>query len=177
VRKYLYTLGFFGVFAMAGAMVLAIVGVEELAPKIMRPETYARFVGGYGDDAVIGLGIASFVTYVFAYVFAVFWKPMASCLGFNRRRILRTGRPAAATVKRIGESSQGGVITVNDQPYLNLVLEVNDGVHPPYEVSFDTIIPRYAVPQFQPGAVIPVKVDPNDPDQVAIVWDGSVTVA
>jgi hypothetical protein len=44
-------------------------------------------------------------------------------------------------------------------------------------VSFDTIIPRYAVPQFQPGAVIPIKVDSNDPEQIAIVWDGSVTVA
>jgi hypothetical protein len=177
MRKYLFTLGFFGVFAMAGAMVLAIVGVEELAPKFMRPETYARFVGGYGDDLVIGVAIASFVTYVLAYTFAVFWKPTASFFGFGRRRILRTGRPATAVVKRIGESSQGGVITVNDQPYLNLVLEVNDGARTPYEVSFDTIIPRYAVPQFQPGALIPIKIDPNDPEQIAIVWDGSVTVA
>jgi hypothetical protein len=177
VRKYLFVLGFFGVFAMAGAMVLAIVGVEELAPRFMRPDVYARFVGGYGDDLVIGIAIASFVTYVLAYTFAVFWKPTASFFGFGRRRILRTGRPATAVVKHIGESSQGGVITVNDQPYLNLVLEVDDGVRTPYELSMDTIIPRYAVPRFQPGAVIPIKVDPEDPEKIAIVWDGSVTVA
>lgn len=177
MRKYLFMLGFFGVFVAAGLMVAVIVGTEELAPKFMSPETYARFVGGYGDDIVIGIAIASFVTYVLAYTFAVFWKPTASFFGFNTRRILRKGRPATAVVKRIGESSQGGVITVNDQPYLNLVLEVNDGARTPYEVSFDTIIPRYAVPQFQPGAIIPIKIDPNDPEQIAIVWDGSVTVA
>lgn len=176
MRRYLLSLGFFGVFAAGGAMALLIVGVKELAPRFMPPDAYARFAGGYGDELVIGFGIASFVAYVLGYTFAVFWKPMASFFGVNRRRILRTGRPATAVVKRIGESSQGGVITVNDQPYLNLVLEVDDGVRTPYEVSFDTIIPRYAVPQFQPGAVIPVKVDPNDPEKVAIVRDGSVTV-
>lgn len=177
MRKYLFSLGFFGVFAAGGAMALLIVGVHELAPRFMRPDTYARFVGGYGDDLVIGVGISSFIAYVLGYTFAVFWKPMASFFGVSKRRILRTGRPATAVVKRIGESSQGGVITVNDQPFLNLVLYVDDGVRTPYEISLDTIIPRYALPRFQPGAVIPVKVDPNDPEKVAIVWDGSVTVA
>jgi hypothetical protein len=179
MRKYLSTLGFFGVFVAAGLMVAVIVGTEELAPKFMRPDVYARFVAGYGDDLVIGVSVFLFIAYVLTYTFLVFIGPTLSFFGggATTRRILRTGRPATAVVKHIGESSQGGVITVNDQPYLNLVLEVNDGARTPYEVSLDTIIPRYAVPQFQPGAMIPVKVDPNDPEQIAIVWDGSVTVA
>jgi hypothetical protein len=35
----------------------------------------------------------------------------------------------------------------------------------------DTIIPRAIVPQFRPGAVIPVKVDREDPQEVRIDWN------
>lgn len=163
-------LGFAGVFVGAFALAGLIIGVEELAPKFMRPDVYARFTAGYADDLVIGTGVALYIGYFFVYITATFWGPTASLFGFGTKRILKYGRPAMATVKSIGESSQGGVITVNDQPYLNLLLEVNDGTRAPYEVSLDTIIPRAVVPQFQPGAVIAVKVDPNDPRKVAIVW-------
>jgi hypothetical protein len=64
----------------------------------------------------------------------------------------------------------GGVVTVNDQPYLNLVLRVEDGMRAAYETNVDAIIPRTAVPQFQPGAVIPVKVDPQDPKRVVLEY-------
>ena len=33
--------------------------------------------------------------------------------------------------------------------------------------------PRAILPQFQPGAVIPVKVDAEDPQQVVIDWSGA----
>jgi hypothetical protein len=75
-------------------------------------------------------------------------------------------------VKQIGESGIGGTMTINDQPYLNLQLEVRDGNTPPYTISLDTIIPRSAVPQFQPGAMIPIKIDPIDPQKIAINWSG-----
>jgi len=86
------------------------------------------------------------------------------------RRVLATGRPAKAVVKRIGESSLGATVTVNDQPYLNLTLEIHDGYSDPYVVSFDTVVPRTEVPRVQPGDEIAVKVDSNDPEKVAVVW-------
>jgi len=86
--------------------------------------------------------------------------------GKTAQSILAGGRPATATLLAIDESSRGGTITINDQPFLNLRLQVNDGERPPYEISFDTIIPRTAVPQFQPGATFPVKVDAADPNLV-----------
>jgi hypothetical protein len=86
------------------------------------------------------------------------------------KRIQRLGREATGVVQAIGENSQGGIVTINDQPLLNLQLEVHDGDAPPYPVSFDTVIPRAAVPQFQPGAVIPIKIDPDDPQKVIVDW-------
>lgn len=59
-------------------------------------------------------------------------------------------------------------MTINDQPVVNLKLRIYDGNKPPYEVSFDTVISRLAVPQFQPGVRIPVKIDPLDPNKVVI---------
>ncbi|MDD5382882.1 MAG: hypothetical protein PHH60_04425, partial [Candidatus Margulisbacteria bacterium] len=47
--------------------------------------------------------------------------------GRDAKRILATGRPATATVLALDESSQGGVTTINDQPYLNLKLKIDDG--------------------------------------------------
>ncbi len=86
------------------------------------------------------------------------------------RRIKRFGRPAEAKVLAIGENSEGGIVTINNQPLLNLQLEVHDGAVPPYVVSLDTIILRSAVPQFQPGAVIPIKIDPENPETVIVDW-------
>ena len=110
----------------------------------------------------------------FFIAFRVFLKPLKNFFGGSRetRRILSTGRSALAMVSQIGESSIGGTTTINDQPYLNLQLEVRDGNTLPYTVEMDTIIPRSAVPQFQPGAMIPIKIDPNDPQKIAINWSG-----
>jgi hypothetical protein len=88
--------------------------------------------------------------------------------GKKAKTILETGRSATAKVIALDENSGGGVVTINDQPYLNLKLSVDDGKAPPYEVSFDTIIPRSAVPQFQPGASFKVKIDQNNPQTVVI---------
>lgn len=88
--------------------------------------------------------------------------------GKKARRILKTGRLATATILVLSENSGGGVVTINDQPMLNLKLLINDGQNKPYEISFDTIIPRSTVPQFQPGNKFKVKIAPDDPQKVVI---------
>jgi hypothetical protein len=79
--------------------------------------------------------------------------------GRKAKGILASGRQARARLLAVGENSGGGTITINDDPYLNLRLEIDDGVNKSYEVSLDTVISRYIVPQFQPGASFPVRVD------------------
>ena len=103
----------------------------------------------------------------------MFIKPFLAFTGRSSKKILQQGRPAAGVVLAIGENSEGGTVTINDQPYLNLQLEVREGNNTPYTVSLDTIIPRSAVPQFQPGIVIPIKIHPEDPMKIAIDWQAS----
>lgn len=97
--------------------------------------------------------------------------------GKEAGRILATGRPATATVLSIDENSGGGVLTINDQPYLNLKLQIDDGKAEPYQISFDTVIARADVPKFQPGAVFPVKIDPNNPQKVTLDPDAPLSTA
>ena len=82
------------------------------------------------------------------------------------RQILAAGSEATATIVSIGENSKGGIVTFNDQPLVNLVLRIDNNYDPEYEVSFDTIMPRTAVAQFQPGAQFAVKVDRADKNNV-----------
>ena len=96
--------------------------------------------------------------------------PVMATGGFGKKRILKTGLKATAKVVKIGELG-GSVVTIQDQPVLSLELEVNDGIRAPYIVSIDSIIPRAAVPQFQPGAIIPVRIDRNNSQNVVIDWN------
>jgi len=111
------------------------------------------------------------VLFVAVLSFLPFRGAFGSFFGTRESKLIEAeGRRATAVVQAIGENSKGGIVTINDQPLLNLVLEVRDGNAPPYTVSFDTVIPRSAVPQFQPGAVIPIKIHPEDPEKVIIDW-------
>jgi len=148
-----------------GAIPVMLVGVFE-----------QQIRAGWGDTAwtimfviamvlVFGLSILPFVG-MFKGIFggkgiSFFWGR-----GKSARQVLAGGSDATATVVSIGENSQGGIVTINDQPLLNLVLRIDNNYDPEYDVSFDTIIPRSAVPQFQPGARFAVKVDKADKNSV-----------
>ena len=92
--------------------------------------------------------------------------------GKKAKEILVNGRSAKAPVVGIGEHSGGGTLTINNQPVLNLTLQIDDDYNQPYQTSFDVLIPRSAVPQFQPGAMFAVRVDLNDPQMVVFDPEG-----
>lgn len=81
------------------------------------------------------------------------------------RRIRRIGQPADARVIAIRDTG----ITVGDDPVVGFRLEVRprDG-SASYEVETRGLVGRLDVPRVQPGAVLPVAVDPNDRNRVAI---------
>ncbi|MCP4229469.1 MAG: hypothetical protein GY771_04900 [bacterium] len=132
----------------------------------------ALTIDSMNNGNVIAIGITVVcIGMIVVLSFLPFIGPMFSFFGGSSetKRILREGRPATGKIIAIGESSQGGTITVNDQPYLGVTMEINDGFRTPYQASIDTIVPRYAIPQYQPGAVINVMVDKEDPEKIAII--------
>lgn len=140
----------------------------EWAPKLMGEARYEAVMATYVVQVLAIVSAAGmFLTgmyFLLRPVFDVF-------KGMNARAKLRaTGLPGRAVVRGLGGPSGGGTVTINDQPLLSLTLEVEDGLGDPYVVAFDTVVPRYAVARIQPGETIPVKVDPNDRQRVAVDW-------
>lgn len=80
------------------------------------------------------------------------------------RRLRAAGKRGSATILSVSDSN----VTINNDPMVNLRLQVHIPNHPPYEVTKRQVISRIAVGQFVPGAVLPVLVDPEDPDDVMI---------
>ena len=80
------------------------------------------------------------------------------------RSILQNGIPAQA---RIMSVQQTGVM-VNDQPQITFDLEVRPPGGIPYRAQTKAVIPLVNIPQFQPGAEMPVKIHPTDPTQVVL---------
>ena len=80
------------------------------------------------------------------------------------REIRALGQPAQAKVLKIWDTG----ITVNNDPVVGFLLEVRPDDRPPYQAETTALISRLDIPQIQPGAVLPVKFDPNDPGRVAL---------
>lgn len=96
---------------------------------------------------------------------------LSGCAVVNRmdgvakaRDLQKRGVGAEATILRVWDTG----MTVNDDPVVNLLLEVRPADGNQYQAQTKALISRIDVPQFQPGNVIPVVYDPKDPAQVAI---------
>ena len=80
------------------------------------------------------------------------------------RRIRQVGTPAEALVLAIRDTG----MTINNDPVVAFSLEVRPAGGRPYQAETRGRIGRLDVPQIQPGAVLPVSIDPGDPRKVAL---------
>ena len=78
--------------------------------------------------------------------------------------IRANGLPATATVLKIWETG----VRVNDNPVVGFLLEVQAEGMEPYQATTKALISILQIPQIQPGAVLKVKYDPEDPSRVAL---------
>jgi hypothetical protein len=86
-----------------------------------------------------------------------------------------TGEKQAREIRAIGESAQAKVLriwdtgmTVNKNPVVGFLLEVYPIGQPAYQAETKGIISRLDIPQIQPGAILQVKFDPDNPSRVAL---------
>ena len=78
--------------------------------------------------------------------------------------ITKSGIPAQATIQNVWQTGT----YVNNNPQVGLQLEVRPPTGVPYVTQTNAIIPLVNIPQFQPGAVVPVKIHPTDPSKVIL---------
>jgi glyoxylase-like metal-dependent hydrolase (beta-lactamase superfamily II) len=83
------------------------------------------------------------------------------------QEVRANGLPARATVLEIWETG----VTVNDDPVVGFRLLVEAEGRPSWQAETRNLVSLLAIPQIQPGSVLPVRFDPADPSRVAIVVD------
>jgi hypothetical protein len=84
--------------------------------------------------------------------------------GQKAQHLMLNGRAASATITAVRDTG----VTINDNPTVEFELAVIVEGGDPYAVTHRQTISRIAIPSFQPGATIPVRVDPVDRQSLMI---------
>lgn len=122
---------------------------------VIKGSTTGLYIGG-GVCFVVGLGLLAF-SLVAGRVLGV------------ESKLLATGVPATAVIKAVrdtGISLQNGMYTV-----LEFTLQIGPATPSPYQVTCRSTVPRVALSQVGLGKLVAVKVDPANPNLVAIDWN------
>ncbi len=144
------------IFIGLGA-VLAVVGVVLIF--VVNVMTGAMLAGAGVILAVVGL-----------FVMPQFTGMMSQATGqvdalAYKAQLAQTGMPAQG---RLIQLQQTGKL-VNYNPEVRALVEVQHPQMGSYQVQTDVVVPQISIPQFQPGAQVQVRINPQNPQDVAIV--------
>jgi len=82
-------------------------------------------------------------------------------------KLANEGVDGTATIQQI--ISTGKMVNMQPEIQFQMTVDVNGQTS---EVTHLQVVPPTIIPQLQPGATVPVKVDPNDHSQVLIALAG-----
>jgi hypothetical protein len=107
--------------------------------------------------------------YVFPMMLMGFLVPLVFLIrmlkgSVDRSRILARGIPATATILQIWETG----VRINDCPQVGFQIQVMPPSGVPYTTQTTLVVSQLAIPRIQPGAVVPAKFDPANPNDVAL---------
>lgn len=86
----------------------------------------------------------------------------------DKQQLLATGMPAEATVMAMQDTGT----RINDNPMLNLTVNIEVSGRAVYQVTVQDIVPFMLLGMIAPGNKFPARVDPTNPQRVAIDWTG-----
>lgn len=128
-----------------------------------------------GEWAGFGL-ICGGIAFVIGMVVAVWavWFSIRSMTGNTPAQkknaaLLANGRPGRAQIQQVGMGNMVVKIGVVRHVQMKLALQVQLDQEPtPYNVSMQMLVPEIVMPKMQPGEIVPVRVDHNDRNTMAI---------
>jgi len=89
----------------------------------------------------------------------------------NQKRaqeLMQNGTQGEATILSLQDTG----MRINDDPRVQVVLEVRVAMRPPYQVTKTVTVPMIRMSQVQTGLVVPVMVDlsdPTNPDKIGLL--------
>lgn len=122
---------------------------------------------GAGLGIIITVVSILFTLVVMAGVAFVMWKVFGGLMkqSQERQRLLSTGIPAMGRVLQLADTG----MLVNNNPQVRIMVEVQMPGRPPYQAETTMIVSMLAIPRVQPGAMVNLRVDQMNPQNVAIL--------
>lgn len=99
------------------------------------------------------------------FVWARKWQRAAA----DAERIKAQGVAGSATIMSMRQTGT----YLNEQPQVELRLQVQTQMHGPYEATVKEYVPLMLLGTLSSGLPLPVKVDPADPQRVIIEWESA----
>lgn len=151
------------------AVVLVVCGVgmlvlAQLLAPIMRSSKQIAEQAGFRTSRLTGAPTMRSAMAVGAERMAQGQRQMQALIGDSTIRL--RGAPGSATVKLARDTGQ----TSNLNPVYEVDLVVAPDAGGAYDVTVTTEVSSLAVAQCVPGTRVPVKVHPDDPQQVWVDW-------
>jgi hypothetical protein len=138
----------------AGAWIGLIGGIGGLTAGIVAVLMTAGSMGVW-----IALGMLVFFGGMFYLLYRLIFKPM-----INASRLQKTGISGTARIKEVRDTG----VTINNNPQVKLVVEVKNNFGQRYTTSIRTLVSRINPFVYQTGMEIPVKIDPQNEQNVVI---------
>jgi hypothetical protein len=119
--------------------------------------------------------VLEFTVFPFPIFLGPIWVVVSVGLGIYAIQQARKGHHEQWLWKT-GVRGKGRLVSVsshaeiNEQPLMALELELEIPGEAPRRVKRRLIISRFAAHLMQPGLVLPVYVNPQDPDDILVVW-------
>lgn len=110
-----------------------------------------------------GIYIAGGIIVVFGGMMFLFYKLFFGPM-INANRLMKTGLSGKATIREVDDTG----VTINNNPQVKLVLDVKNQFGQLYSTTIRTLVSRIQPNLYQPGMVVPVKIDPNNEKNVII---------
>lgn len=146
--KWLY---FTAILELALAAVFLVVGRNN---DILR--------GSFTVTAAI-LGITGFGLFLWGRRWAKGYK--------DAQRLRTSGVLGQATIQGMRQTG----VYLNEQPQIELNLQVQTQMHGPYQVTVREYVPLMLLGTLSSGRPLPVKVDPADPRKLVIEWESAMS--
>jgi hypothetical protein len=146
--KWLY---FTAILELALAAVFLVIGLNN---DILR--------GGFTLTAAL-LGLTGVGLFLWGRRWAKGYK--------DAQRLRTSGVPGQATIQGMRQTG----VYLNEQPQIELNLQVQTQMHGPYQVTVREYVPLMLLGTLSSGRPLPVKVDPADPQKLVIEWESAMS--
>jgi hypothetical protein len=100
------------------------------------------------------------------------WWARRWARGYKEAQRLRaSGVPGQAQILSMRQTG----VYMNEQPQIELKLQVQTEMHGPYQTTVTEYVPLMLLGTLSSGRPLPVKVDPADPQKLVIEWESAMT--